>query len=81
MAALAASARPLTREALSSMTGLKESTLCARLYELRPIWIEQREGAGRAASGFAVDAYALTSVGQDRWAEANRPLALPFEAA
>ncbi len=72
MAALAASG-PLTREALSERTGLKESTLCARLYELRPMWVHVA-GVGPAASGCTVDTYDLTDAGVRRWQQANEPL-------
>lgn len=57
---------PLTREELSAATGIKETTLCARLSELRPMWVQRLDRAKRANSGLRVDAYTLTPAGQRR---------------
>ena len=57
---------PISREALSSATEIKESTLCARLAELRPTWIEAVSRACVSASGVRVDGYRLTTAGTKR---------------
>ena len=57
MLALQSANRPLSREELAERTGIKESTLCARLSELRPFWIEAVDRACVASSGLHVDGY------------------------
>lgn len=69
-------AGPLTREALAERLGMKESSLCARLSELRDLWITALPGHAVARSGCRVDAYALTDVGRARVQQAMQPLAL-----
>lgn len=59
MLALQSANRPLSREDLADRTGIKESTLCARLAELRPFWIESVDRACVASSGMKVDGYRL----------------------
>lgn len=66
MLALAASSHPLSREALSERTGIKEASLCARLAELRPDWIEALSGACTSHAGVTVDGYLLTPRGAAR---------------
>lgn len=66
MLELASSPAPLSREALSERTGVKESTLCARLAELRPLWVAARDRACTARSGLSVDGYELTPAGRAR---------------
>lgn len=58
----------LSREELSVRTGIKESSLCARLShrELRPTWVEAVEGACLSSAGVAVDGYRLTDKGRAR---------------
>ncbi len=63
----------MSREQLSSVTGQKESSLCARLSELRPTWVVARSGAIVAASGCRVDGYELTAVGRRRFEQGNEP--------
>jgi hypothetical protein len=64
LAALAADAS-LSREELHDITGIKESSLCARLSELRPFWVEAVEMARVASSGLSVDGYRLTTAGRN----------------
>lgn len=59
-----------TRERISFLTGLKESSLCARLWELRPTWVRVNSGAGKSACGLTVDTYELTAAARQRWKEA-----------
>ena len=59
IALLQSAGRPLSREELAERTGIKESTLCARLAELRPFWIEALDRACVASSGLHVDGYRL----------------------
>ncbi len=66
MLALQASGRPLSREEIAERTGIKESTLCARLAELRVLWVEAVDRACVARSGLKVDGYALTESGRHR---------------
>src|SRR5690349_11202887 len=55
MLALQASPRPLSREQLAERTGLKESTLCARLADLRPQWVQAVDRACVSKAGKHVD--------------------------
>ncbi len=66
----------LSREQIASVTGQKEASLCARISELSPIWIEVA-GTVVGSSGCSVNAYRLTAAGNRRWVEANRPLGKP----
>lgn len=66
MLELAAATVPLSREMLSYATGIKETTLCARLAELRPFYVASIDRACVAKSGLRVDGYALTDVGRRR---------------
>lgn len=68
---------PLTREELSARTYTKESSLCARLFELRPLWVATHDGAGRSAAGLAVDTYSLTEAGRKRVREWSREFPKP----
>lgn len=61
---------PMTREQIMAATGIKESSLCARLWELRPTWIKANDGAGKSACGLSVDTYELTPAARERWREA-----------
>lgn len=56
-----------TRERLTFLTGLKESSLCARLWELRPTWVKANAGAGKSMCGLSVDTYELTAAARARW--------------
>lgn len=67
MLALLSADKPLTREELSARTGIKESSLCARINELRPLWIERHDMGGVASSGMRVDTYSLTTLGVNRF--------------
>lgn len=66
MLALAAAARPLSREEIAERTGYKESGLCGRIDELRPEWVEAVDRACVAKSGKHVDGYRLTEAGRNR---------------
>lgn len=61
MLALQSASRPLSREELSARTGIKESTLCARLSELRiePAWVEAVDRGCVSSSGRSVDGYRI----------------------
>lgn len=56
----------LSREDLAARIGSKESSLCARLAELRPVWVEAVASTCKAQSGLMVDGYRLTLVGKSR---------------
>lgn len=64
--ALFADDAPVSREALSGITGIKESSLCGRLYELAPLWVEVVPDSCVARSGLTVDGYRLTKHGRGR---------------
>lgn len=66
MLALASAGRPLTREEICARTGMKESSACARISELRDTWITKHDGGGIAQSGHRVDTYSLTAQAQDK---------------
>lgn len=66
MLALSAETAPIGREALSAKIGLPQHTLCARLSELRPIWVEAVDRACISSAGVAVDGYRLTDLGRAR---------------
>lgn len=68
--ALANRGGAMTREALMLFTGKKESSLCARLWELRPTWIKTNPGAGVSGAGLRVDTYELTPAALERWKKA-----------
>jgi hypothetical protein len=70
MNALATANGPVSRESLSGTTGIKESTLCARLSDLVPLWVECLEDACIASSGLKVNGYRLTQAGRNRTREA-----------
>ena len=70
MLALASAGRPLTREELSERAEVKESSLCARLSELRPEWV-QVAGQVMGSSGVLVDTYSLTAAGRARCVASN----------
>lgn len=61
----------LTRERLMEVTGIRESSLCARIFELRPTWVRKNDGAGKSSAGLTVDTYSLTDAGMDRWRQAG----------
>lgn len=70
MLALGASSHPMSREQLSERIDVKESTLCGRLSELRPLWVAVVPDAQRSSAGVLVDGYALTEQGRARLVEA-----------
>lgn len=57
---------PMSREQIADSLEVKESTLCARLWELRPLWVEAVPRACVALSGHRVDGYRLTDAGKRR---------------
>lgn len=61
----------MTREQIIAATGMKESSACARIWELRPQWIRAIEAAGKSAAGMSVDKYELTDAGLNRWRQAG----------
>lgn len=67
---LVAASRPLSREAIAELTGIKESSLCARLSdrELRPTWVQCVPGACISSAGVSVDGYVATQATRDRMA-------------
>lgn len=75
MLALAAANAPTSRERLSEQTGIPQHVLCARLSELRPIWVEAIDRACTSSAGVAVDGYRLTDAGRERVRLGNEPLA------
>lgn len=52
----------LSREEISARTGIKEASLCARIHELLPTWIEVLEGACIASSHKRVNGYRCTGL-------------------
>lgn len=75
---LAAVTVPISREELSARMDVKETTLCGRLYELRPTWVAAVPGFCRSTAGVSVDGYILTKAGR---AVANDLIARQREAA
>ncbi len=61
---------PMSREKLADYTEIKESTLCARLSELRPLWVEAVDGACESMAGIRVDGYKLTDAARRRMGNA-----------
>lgn len=55
----------LSREEICSRIGMRESSACARLYELAPMWIEVLDGARTSSAGMRVNGYQLTAKGRD----------------
>ncbi len=54
----------LSREELSERTEIKQSSLCARLAELRVHWVERVEDACVSSSRVTVDGYRLSPAGR-----------------
>lgn len=50
----------LSREEICSRIGMRESSACARLWELQPTWIEVLDGARTSSAGMRVNGYRLT---------------------
>lgn len=61
----------LTREYICARTQIRESTACARLFEMRPEWVEQVVDGGKTSSGIVCDTYRLTAAGLARTREAR----------
>ena len=59
----------LSREEISERTGIKESSLCGRLSDLAPLWVEPVEDACKAKSGVTVTGYRITELGRQRLRE------------
>lgn len=60
---------PIAREQLAAESGIKESSLCGRLAELVPIWVECRRDVCRSNAGVNVNGYVLTDAGRRRVTE------------
>lgn len=54
----------LSREEIAGRTGMKESSLCARIFELQPTWVEVVEGACFSSSRKTVNGYRITPAGR-----------------
>lgn len=50
----------LSREEICGRIGMRESSACARLWELQPTWIEVLDGARTSSAGLRVNGYRLT---------------------
>lgn len=74
MLALAAASGPTSRETLSQRIGIPQHVLCARLSELRPIWVEAVDRVCVSSAGVQVDGYQLTDLGRARVRSAQEPL-------
>jgi hypothetical protein len=61
----------LSREQISAETGIPQHTLCARIAELRPLWIEAVSMALVSSAGVRVDGYRLTDAGTRRVQEST----------
>lgn len=55
----------LSREEICARIGMRESSACARLYELAPDWIEVLDGARTSSAGMRVNGYQLTAKGRN----------------
>lgn len=55
----------LSREEIASKTGIKECSVCGRIDELRPLWIEVIPDAVIAKSKRKVDGYRITDAGRN----------------
>ncbi len=68
MRALYGAALPISMAELVKRTGLAINIITARLSELRPLWVQQFEGACRSAvkPSLRVDGFMLTKSGLDR---------------
>lgn len=62
---LGASSAPLSREGLSSRLGVKESTLCGRLDEMKHVYVTVEEDVCLSTAGVSVNGYSLTKAGRD----------------
>jgi AraC-like DNA-binding protein len=60
----------LTREELSRRTGIKETSLCGRLYELAPLYVQVSKLSGISSADVTVDTYRITAAGRARLSEA-----------
>lgn len=54
----------LSREEIAGRTGMKEASLCARLSELAPTWVQVVEGACFSSSRKTVNGYRITPAGR-----------------
>ena len=62
---------PISREQLSRESGIKESSLCGRLADLVPVWIECQRDVCKSNAGVNVNGYRLTAAGRSRVTEAT----------
>ncbi len=60
----------VSREELSRLTGIKEASLCGRLYELAPLYVEVSSMSCISAAGEKVNGYRISEAGRRRLAEA-----------
>lgn len=54
----------LSREEICLRIGMRESSACARLYELAPTFVEVVEGGCRSGAGVRVNGYRLSASGR-----------------
>lgn len=54
----------LSREEICERIGMRESSACARLYELAPTFVEVVEGGCRSGAGVRVNGYRLSASGR-----------------
>jgi hypothetical protein len=71
--------RPRSMAEIRDRTGLAINVICARLSELRPLWVQQHERAciSHAKPSLRVDGFSLTSAGQERIQAALRKPGAP----
>lgn len=70
MLTLARHEAPISRDALHRETGIAIASLCGRLAELAPTWIEVVKDVCTSDAGVLVDGYRLTEQGRKRMQEA-----------
>lgn len=63
----------LSREEICERIGMRESSACARLFELAPTWIEVLDGARTSSAGMRVNGYQLTTKGRDLFKQKPQP--------
>ena len=68
MLTLATLDAPISRADLAQRTGIPQHVLCARLADLRPMWVEavDRACTSDVKPGLRVDGYKLTDIGRAR---------------
>jgi hypothetical protein len=72
---LAQQSVPVSREQISGALGIPQHSLCGRLSELNPQFVETFDSACISKANIRVQGYALTDIGRARIKQAQKPIA------